>query len=488
MKRVNKILMLIVVSLFVPFQQLIYANSLDSSFHQELEAYLDGETSLHGAITSISVRSKDTGEILFERLGDTRLRPASNMKLLTAAAALSALGEDYRFQTDILTDGKIKWKTLFGNLYIKGKGDPTLMYSDIDKIIKDIKSQGVKIIRGELIADDTWYDDIRYSIDLPWSDETAYYGAALSALTVSPTKMYDAGTVLLEFYPGKEIGDKAIIIQTPKTDFIHIENMTTTIQDKELQELFLYRKHGTNCVIVKGQLPISIDKVEEKIAVWEPTEYVLDLFKQALEINGIKLLGNSKIGKVPNHAAKLATYQSITLSELLIPFMKFSNNTHAEILIKEMGKVKKGEGSWEKGMEVLISELEHFGLSTDTFVLRDGSGISHVNLITTNEISNLLFAVQEENWFPTYLNSLPISGHEDKMKRGTLYNRMNTPLLKGKVRAKTGTISTVSSLAGYLETSKSNQLIFSIIVNNFSQETNAKNIEDTIVSIISKNL
>lgn len=478
-KGINIFIIFTLVSLLIapcPINAQKWGSSFQSEFHQLLQ----NEPLLKGSLTGISIRSAKTGEILYEHNGDIRMRPASNMKLLTGAAALSVLGKDYQFKTELRRDGVIEDQTLKGNLYVKGYGDPTLIKEDLSDMAKKLARTGVTMIEGDLIGDDSWYDDVRLSPDLVWSDESAYYGSQISALTLSPDHDYDSGTVLMEISPGLNIGEPAQIQLYPSTNYVNVINQTLTGSPDGNTDLTIERKHGTNTVFVKGLLPIGAKIKKEQISVWEPTQLVLEVFKQELEKQGIIVSGTTKPGETPQNTQLLVKHDSIPLSELLIPFMKLSNNSHAEVLIKEMGKKSLGEGSWEKGLQVLAEQLTKFGVNPGTLVIRDGSGISHVNLIPANELTQLLYHVQKEDWFPTFVNSLPIAGNMDKMIGGTLRNRMKTL----DVKAKTGTLSTVTSLAGYVETKDSETVIVSILLNNLIDEDKGKEVEDRIIEMI----
>jgi serine-type D-Ala-D-Ala carboxypeptidase/endopeptidase (penicillin-binding protein 4) len=481
-KRLNYYL-LIFITVLAAFVPPIEANAMEN-MAQQINQLINNEPALKGAIEGISIRSASDGKIIYAYQGDVRLRPASNMKLLTAAAALTILGEDHTFTTEIHTDGLLKKKTLHGNLYLVGKGDPTILKSDFDKMAEDIQKRGIKKIKGNLYGDDSWYDNVRYSLDLPWSDETTHYGAQISALTASPTRAYDAGSIKVLVQPGTRKGDIPIVKITPKTNYLKIINDAITVPEDGKKDITIERKHARNIITIEGTIPIKAKTEKEWIGVWDPTRYTLSLLKQSLTEHGIQVTGKLKTGLVPDTARVLSTHQSMPLSELLVPFMKLSNNVHAEILIKEMGRVEKGEGSWEKGLSVLNAEIAKFGVNSKTLVLRDGSGVSHVDLIPANQLTQLLFAVQKEKWFPSYLHSLPVAGESEKMVGGTLRNRMKDPLVRGKVYAKTGTISTVSSISGYVKSKGGQTLIFSILLNNLVDDSKGKKIEDQLITIL----
>lgn len=450
----------------------------------KIDAILTNEL-LDGAVTGVSIRKADTGELVYSYFGETRLHPASNMKLLTAAAALETLGPEYQFTTEVWVNGRIEGNILQGDLYLKGKGDPTLLKADLDQFAKDLKTSGIHQINGNIVGDDHWYDDVRLSQDLNWSDESNYTGTQVSALTFSPNNDYDAGTVMMEIRPSTKVGERAILTLSPDTDYVKIINKTKTVDKEESKKISIEREHGSNTIIVNGIVPLNGEKIRSWVAIWEPTQYTLNIFKHSLQENGIEFSEKTKFttGVTPEKATLLTFKKSIPLKDLMISFMKLSNNGHGEILTKEMGKTVYGEGSWDKGIRVIKETVTDLGVNCTTLMLRDGSGMSHKNMIPANELTKLLYWIQEKNWFPEFENALPVAGISDRLVGGTLRSRLTEDSIKGKVKAKTGSIAGVSSLSGYVTTRSGERLIFSIMINNHLSDS-VKTIEDEIVKTL----
>ena len=441
---------------------------------------------LDGATTAISIRNASDGELVYSKLGDTRVKPASVMKLLTAATGLESLGTDYTFKTELYSDGPIKDGVLQGSLYLQGQGDPTLTTPDLTAFAAELKKKGIHTITGTIYGDDTWYDDVRFSQDLNWSDEPYYTGAPISALTLSPNEDYDAGTVIVEVYPAAKKGKAGTIRMVPENSYIDITNKTETVAKKGENNIKAERLHGTNTIVVSGTIPLGLAKTRSWASVWEPTDYTVNVFKHILIGQDIKFGDTPEISRavVPKGAKLLASKQSMPLEELFIPFMKLSNNGHGEVFVKEMGRVIEDKGSWDKGLAVMDASLADMGMDISTMQLRDGSGMSHKTLVTANEVTKLLNSVQTKPWYPVFLKSLPVAGHDERFVGGTLRGRMKDTAAAGNVKAKTGTLNGVTSLSGYVETKDGETLTFAVIINNQLDETTYK-VLDQIAVILS---
>lgn len=435
----------------------------DDALTADLDAIL-ADPRLDGGQASVVVRDAATGATLYEHDGAQRLMPASNEKLLTSAVALDVLGADHTFATTVATTGQRSGPILRGDVYLRGTGDPTLLASDYAELAAQLADDGVRVVSGRVLADDTWFDDVRLGNDWAWDDEPYYYAAPVSALTVAPDTDYDAGTVIVNVDPGAAAGDPALVTLTPDTDAVTIVNEATTGASNAVS---VEREHGSDRIVVSGTVAAGGNGSSQWASVEEPTDYAADVFVKALAAEGVRVTGGIGRGTTPSGATVLAEHESMPLSELLVPFLKLSNNGHAEVLIKAMGREVSGAGTWAAGLAVLRAELPAYGVDTATIANRDGSGLSRRNLIPAAELADLLVAAQDRPWFDVWYEALPIAGVSDRFVGGTLRSRMAGTPAAGNVHAKTGSLTGASSLSGYVDDADGRRLVFSIVFNDY---------------------
>jgi D-alanyl-D-alanine carboxypeptidase/D-alanyl-D-alanine-endopeptidase (penicillin-binding protein 4) len=416
----------------------------------------------------VVVKSATTGEELYATDAGKLLTPASNTKLFTSAAAVETLGLDYRFPTTVLNDGRKVGSVLTGDLVLRGTGDPTMLAEDYDALAAEVAAAGIKVVTGKLVADDTWFDGQRLGNDWSWDDESAYYAAPISALTASPDRDYDAGSVIVSVAAD---GAGVKVSTTPETDYLKIVNKATVGSSTDV---LIERQHGTRTVVITGTVA---GPYQEWVAVDDPTAYVSALFRKSLTKHGVKVLGPTVAGTAPSGANELAKHESMTLGELLVPFLKLSNNIHAEILTKAMGRKAANQGTWSAGLKVSTDFAKANGVQVIN--MRDGSGLSRRDGFSPGSIVQLLSAVRGKPWFDTWYQSLPIAGNAERFVGGTLRSRMRNTPAANNVHAKTGSLTGVTALSGYVTSAEGEPLIFSIMLNQYLSGS-PKDIEDKI--------
>jgi D-alanyl-D-alanine carboxypeptidase/D-alanyl-D-alanine-endopeptidase (penicillin-binding protein 4) len=448
---------------------LTHADSSPSATSQ-LGADLDriiADQRLAGGQVGLEVRNAATGDVLYAHNAQERLLPASNAKLLTSTAALDVLGPDYRFTTSVSAGQAPSHGTLLGNLYLKGTGDPTMLGPDYDALAKQVAGAGVRTVVGNLVADDTHYDDVRLAPFWAWDDEPYYYNAQISALTVAPNTDYDAGTVIVHIAPGGAAGQPAKVTVVPANHYVHLVGTPTTGAAGSSDTADAVRRHGNNTIDVSGSIPADSTGDDVWATVWEPTQLVASIFRDALRAHGVRVVGGTSYSATPANTASLAVHQSMTVAQLLTPFLKLSNNMHAEHLIKAMGAKAGGEGTWDTGTSTLLGDLPSMGVDTSQIRMVDGSGLSRADLLTPQQITNLLIGARAKPWFNAWYNALPIAGNPDRFTGGTLRNRMRGTPAANNLHGKTGSMTAVSALSGYVTDVAGEQLVFSMISNNF---------------------
>ncbi|WP_431044132.1 D-alanyl-D-alanine carboxypeptidase/D-alanyl-D-alanine endopeptidase [Streptomyces sp. P1-3] len=436
---------------------------------------------LAGGAASVVVADATTGDTLYEHRPADRLMPASNMKLPTSAAAMELLGPGYRFTTDVLTDGRRSGSVLTGDLYLRGTGDPTMLAKDYDRLAADLARSGVKRITGRLIADDTRFDTRRLGRSWAADDESVYYSAQISPLTVAPDTDYDAGTVIVEVAPGARAGAAPKVTVTPANGYVRVDNRATTVAEGGRDTLTVERRHGRNTITVTGDIPVGGATAKEWVSVWEPTGYAAAVFADALADHGVRIGGPTRLGlRTPRDAERLAAHRSMPLKKLLVPFMKLSNNNHAEVLTKAIGYETTGQGTWSAGLTAIGGYLKRTGVDTGTLRQVDGSGLSRVNTVPARAFAELLLSVRDEPWYADWYAALPVACAPDRLTGGTLRSRMCGTAAERNARAKTGSLTGASALSGYVTDADGRELVYAIVLNNHLAAS-VKSVEDAIV-------
>ena len=423
------------------------------------------DSRLRGSHAGVVVRDPVTDEVLYRRRAHDRATPASNAKLFTSVAALETLGPGYRFRTEVATAAERHGPVLAGDVHLRGTGDPTMLAADYERLAARIADAGIRHVRGRLIVDDNWFDDVPLGTGWMWNDEPYYYAGPVSALSVAPNTDYDAGTVIVRVSPGAR-GRPVRVRLDPPTDAVEIVNRARTGAPDSSSTLSVRREHGSDRVVVSGTLPAGAAPVEEFSSVPDPTRYAADAFARALAAHGVSIGGVAE-GVTPPGARVLAAHESMTLAELMVPFLKLSNNGHAEVLVKAMGREVRGEGSWSAGLAVLDEVMRRFGVDPAAYRLVDGSGLSTMDKVTPGQIAALLDNARSRPWFGTWYAALPIAGAEERMVGGTLRGRMNGTPAEHNIHAKTGSMTGVTALSGYVTAANGRRLVFSVLFNEF---------------------
>jgi serine-type D-Ala-D-Ala carboxypeptidase/endopeptidase (penicillin-binding protein 4) len=407
------------------------------------------------ANASIKVVSLEKGDILFDHDSKALMNPASNMKLLTSAAALSVLDTNYQFKTAVFIDPASPNGILDGNLYLKGNGDPDLMTSDLDSLTKTVHQMGITDIKGDIIVDDSFFDDNYWGAGWTWDDESDPDAPYINALSVNKnciriSLLTDSNSI----YHYLE----------PMTEFVTVVNRAKFATDSIRTPLKIKRLNlnNPNTIVVEGEL-FRFSRLTQKLALRRPEYYTGALFKESLKHAGILVHGNIVNGTTPFGIREIALhYQSI--EKMITNMNKVSDNLSAENTLKVLGAAMYGvPGSAKSGIFVINRFLSDLGIDTLKLSIVDGSGVSRYNLLSADQLVQFLTAMYKQpRIFPIFYNSLPIAGVD-----GTLAKRMTTYPAACNLHAKTGNLNGVSCLSGYVLTRDGEMLAFSMMMQNF---------------------
>ncbi|MCD8455514.1 D-alanyl-D-alanine carboxypeptidase/D-alanyl-D-alanine-endopeptidase [Xylella taiwanensis] len=450
-----------------------------SALASRIDKIIASNKSTEGSLVALTVRDAKTGDVLYALNTENRLSPASNLKLVTLYSAFSVLGGDYRFETSLMTDGIQREGHLAGNLYLKGTGDPTLSADDYDSLASDLAARGISKIDDNLVLDDTWFDSIALGSGWMIDDEDKYFAAQIAALTFSPNADFDAGSVIIDV-SAVETGNSAPrITVSPRNNVVKV---ISRVVNGNTSAVTISRARGSNDIYVSGTVKPG-DSIQELRSVWRPSLIVSDIFQIALKRHGIEVAGHAVVGQAaPEQVSILVKHQSASLESLAIPLMKLSNNTMAEIFLKSIGRKSLNQGSASAGVQATLGVLAADGINSESLIQVDGSGLSRYNLVTSRILTDILLAARKKPWFAALYASLPVAGQPDRLIGGTLRNRMRGTVAESKVIAKTGSMTGISSLSGYVTAVDNYPLVFSILLNNLIKPANQT--EDSIAETL----
>lgn len=446
------------ILLFVLFQTLLFPQTESEEFNKKFNSILS-HPFFNSSLLAIDVYDLTEDETLLRMNERLLLRPASNMKLFTSAAGLLYLDPNYNFTTHFYFDGNIVDSTFYGDIIVEGGFDPEFKYEYLDSVIHFIEQHGIKNINGRILADISKTDSLYWGRGWMWDDNPAGFQPYLSSLNIN----YNNVEVIYE--PAK-IGEPAIVKLYPPSGYFSLENTLITTKE-DTSDILITRDwlNNSNKIIAGGDISHKAEIDTAKVNVLQPELFFLTLFEEKLTQQNISVIAEIDTGSITGSAKLFYTHRT-PLLQVINEMNKESNNLHAECILRVLAE-EYFDPSYkaEKGLKLIDSLVIDMGYDPEDFVFADGSGLSFYNLVSAELITGLLkyFYFEHSTQYIHLINSLPVAG-----KNGTLENRMKYGPTYNNVKAKTGTISGVSALSGYLTTRQNHLLAFSILIQNYS--------------------
>jgi D-alanyl-D-alanine carboxypeptidase/D-alanyl-D-alanine-endopeptidase (penicillin-binding protein 4) len=450
------------------------------------------------AYWGILVADRDTGETLYDLNADHFFEPASNAKIFTTALVLGTLGRNYRFRTTLESGAGLDPEgRLAGDLRLVGRGDPDISNRKIpyagrferdgpvEKVLAELADaaarQGLREVDGDIVADDSYFPYDPYPAGWSVGDLFFTFGAPVSAIA------FNDNEVSIEVQPGLRVGDPASIATEPAAALGTVAQEITTGPAGAKPEVAVVRQPGLNFLLLRGTAPLGYTHIKIDLALTAPGEAAALALKQLLEARGVRVKGGTRVEHAPppettaagepvlrpsaqaapateRDPVVLAEHVSAPLLESVRVTNKVSQNLHAELFLRAVGREKLGAGSTAAGLKVERSFLQAAGIADEDVVLTDGSGLSRGDLVTPRAVVTLLRYAWRQPWGRDFVSTLPVAGVD-----GTLEDRMKKTAASGMIEAKTGAIEHVHALSGYATTLRGERLAFAIFCNNDSQ-------------------
>ena len=448
---------------------------------QRIDAFLAQPRFAHAG-WGVDVVSLDSGETLYAHEADKLFVPASNAKLYTAALALGVLGADARFGTALYATAAPQGGTLSGDLILRGGGDPSLGDASPDwaaRFASALSAQGVRRVRGDLIADDSYFSGPSFGDGWEVGDLQAWFGAAASALSVQ-------GNVLRVRVARQGASCCAVSIDPPfGAAGVRIENLTGASDAAQAggDTLGLYRPPGSATLYASGSLPAGVNSHVYTLSAPDPAALAGAMLRDAMQRAGIALDGSVRALHWPQRdtaltqpgTQRIASIDSPPVSEMLMHMLKHSDNLYAQVLLQQAGVRLAQTGvcadrdpapltSAEWGLCGMRAMLARAGIPDGAALFADGAGLSRKDLVAPLATTRLLAWVARQPFASIFRDALPVAGVD-----GTLRNRMRDTPVANNLQAKTGTLTHSSALSGYVTDTAGRHLVFSLMLDRYER-------------------
>jgi len=443
------------------------ASSAPSTLTNDIDSIVRDAAFAH-SYWAVLVRSLKNDDTLYALNAGKLLIPASNMKIVTLAAAAERLGWEYVYTTRLLAAGRVTSGRLDGDLLAVGSGDPSigLAGGKADALFADwasrLKAAGISSVAGRVIGDDNTFDDEELGFGWSWDDLPDDYAAGVSAL------QFNENAVRVTISPAVAVGDFAGIAIEPVASGLIVDGAITTSAADAPTRIVARRLPGSSHLELSGSIPLGAAPAARVVSVDNPTIFFASSLRRALIAQGIDVRGAAvdidDISDAPprSGAVEVAAYTSPPLSTLAIRLMKDSLNLYAETFLKTVGAAA-GTPTYVGGRTQVQAALEPWGVRAGDLIDRDGSGLSRYDYVTPAALVTILTHIDRDAKLRApFVDSLPIAGRD-----GSLANRMKGTAAEGNARAKTGSMSNVRALSGYVTSADGEPLVFSMIANNF---------------------
>jgi D-alanyl-D-alanine carboxypeptidase/D-alanyl-D-alanine-endopeptidase (penicillin-binding protein 4) len=425
----------------------------------------------------------ERGRTVYARNADRLFIPASNTKIIVSAVASALLAPDWTVKTSLYGTGPVANGVLEGDLVLYGRGDPTFAvrcysvdtlapgacdrdpFEKLKTLAEQLRSRGVTLIRGDIVGDGSYFEPTTVHYGWEGYDLNWWYAAPVSGLG------FNDNSIDISWAPGPMVGAPAAVAFTPDLGDVSLENRTRTVPADSGDDIDFFRKPGTLELWAAGTVGASSRGGTEYFAMPDPALFTARALRKVLADYGIAVIGTTRAttDSTAYHAARatpaLGEVESRPLRDWVFPILNTSQNWFAEMLLKQLGRQFGGEGSWSKGLEVerrfLIDSVK---VDSTQIFMTDGSGLAANNLISPLAFAQVLRFIAAHPRFATFNAAIP---HAQQV--GSLRNRFRGTPLEGRVRAKTGSISRVNTLSGYIDRPDGKVWTFSIQANHHTQ-------------------